>query len=104
MRHLLHEQESFSEAHDDVASMLLVTAHEPGRQCERCLVAGGRRENDPSKPEWSTPEAHKIILCGVKVEVDILIKDKQAWLPCQCNSHRAKRTSHSVKTGVGGKF
>ena len=41
---------------------------------------------DSSKPEWSTTEARKRILAGVKAEVAMLIKDIQALLPCQCNS------------------
>ena len=61
--------------------MQLVTASAPWRQCEGCLLASGRREIDPSEPEWSIDEARKRILGGVRAEVDMLIQDKQALLP-----------------------
>ena len=47
----------------------------------RCLLAGGLREIDPSKTEWSTTEARKRMFVGAKAEVDMLIMDNQALLP-----------------------
>ena len=74
MGHMLHKQESCSEIdEEDDESMLLVTAREPWRQCEGCLLAGGQRETDPSKPEWSTTEACKGILAGTNAEVHRLV-------------------------------
>ena len=45
------------------------------------LAARGRRDTDPSKPEWSTTEARAKILAGATAEADILAKDKRALLP-----------------------
>ena len=45
------------------------------------LLASGRREIDPSKPEWSTTETREIFSLVQKNEVDMLIQDKQALLP-----------------------
>ena len=69
------------EGPEEEEEMMLVTTVAPGPRPEGCLLAGARREIRPSSPEWSTPTGRELIAKGVKVETDMMILDKRAFVP-----------------------
>ena len=54
---------------------------ESNLRSEGCLLVGGKREINPSAPEWQTDEAKRKVLARVQKEIDLLILDKKALVP-----------------------